>query len=587
MNSALAIDGVVLIAYFAGIVGIGLYAGRHNKDLREFALGGRAIPWWAVLASIIAAETSAATFLGTPAEGFKTRSFLYGQLVIGTVLARVVIAFTFIEPYYRYRVQSIYEFLTIRFGTITKNAASATFLFTRVLGIGVRLYLGGVIMVVIWRHLFPGSPITLTAYFWGIVFVTVVTTFYTMIGGIKAVVWTDFIQATLMMGSVLFTLGLLISRIGGLDAIREALGGWENIRWAESGWDQSLPFGAALRKMLEEPYTLFAAFIGNTFLTMATHGTDQDMVQRMLTASDHRKSRVSLILSGLADIPIVICFLAVGILLWVFYTRGAGVPQIGGKPIADNEIFAHFIINDMPVGLRGLIVAGVFATMMGSTSAALNALATSFTKDFYLPYVRRAATDRQAVRAARVATAVFGLLMIGVATVAAYSVLKDPHLTIIPIALGVLGYTYGALLGVFLIGMLTRSRGRDGANLIAMILGMMAVLVLCKVELPKFGSAGAEPTRFEILERSTRVAGDMAARNELASDEEVQAIATKELRAEAGKWRFGWFMPAWWPKISWPWFVLVGCTVTFTFGMLFRTPQERIENARQHSGRGK
>ena len=136
---------------------IGLYAGRQNADLREFALGGRSIPWWAVLASIIAAETSAATFLGTPAEGFKTRGFIYGQLVIGTILARVVIAFTFIEPYYRYRVQSIYEFLAVRFGDATKNAASAIFLFTRVLGIGVRLYLGGVIMVVIWRYFFPGD----------------------------------------------------------------------------------------------------------------------------------------------------------------------------------------------------------------------------------------------------------------------------------------------------------------------------------------------------------------------------------------------------------------------------------------------
>src|SRR5918992_1390938 len=144
MSSALLIDGLVLVAYFVGIVGIGLYAGRQNRDLREFALGGRAIPWWAVLASIIAAETSAATFLGAPAEGFKTRGYIYAQLVIGTVLARVVIAFTFIKPYYAYRVQSIYEFLTVRFGTNTKNMASGVFIVTRVLGMGVRLYLGGV-----------------------------------------------------------------------------------------------------------------------------------------------------------------------------------------------------------------------------------------------------------------------------------------------------------------------------------------------------------------------------------------------------------------------------------------------------------
>lgn len=545
MNTALVIDAIVLVGYFAGIVGLGLYAGRHNRDLREFALGGRSIPWWAVLASIIAAETSAATFLGTPAEGFKTRGFLYGQLVIGTILARVIIAFTFIEPYYRYRVQSIYEFLTVRFGEATKNMASGIFLFTRVLGIGVRLYLGGVIMVVIWRYLFPGTAITLAAYFWGIVFVTIVTTFYTMVGGIKAVVWTDLIQAVLMMGSVVVAIVLLLGRVGGLEQVREALGGWQNIAWGDSGWDSTKPFGEALKGMLEQPYTLFAAFIASTFLTMATHGTDQDMVQRMLTAPDYRKSRFSLILSGLADIPIVLCFLSVGILLWVYYTRVVGgVPQLDGKVIADNEMFAHYIVNEMPVGLRGLIIAGVFATMMGSTSAALNALATSFTKDFYLPYFNSAATDREAVTAARVATAIFGVLMIGVATVAAYSVLENPHLTIIPIALGILGYTYGALLGVFLIGMLTQRRGNDRTNVVAMLLGMAAVLVLCKVQLPGLGFI--DP-------------------------------ATGKRMLDFGGW-----MPGWWPKISWPWFVLVGSTVTFCFGVLFRTSEEQVRTAREH-----
>jgi SSS family transporter len=542
MNFAFFVDVIVLIGYFGGIVAIGLYAGRHNTDLREFALGGRSIPWWAVLASIIAAETSAATFLGTPAEGFKTKGYFYGQLVIGTILARIIIAFTFIEPYYRFRVQSIYEFLAIRFGNATKNAASAIFLFTRVLGIGVRLYLGGVIMVVIWRYLFPHTAIAMgenpgaaiMTYFWGILFVTVVTTFYTMIGGIMAVVWTDFIQASLMIGSVIFAIGLLVARLGGPDAVRDALGGWENVQWVQSGWDSTLPFGAALKAMFEEPYTLWAAFVGSTFLTMATHGTDQDMVQRMLTAPDYRKSRLSLILSGLADIPIAVAFLSVGILLWIYYTHGtAPMPSVAGQPIADNEIFAHFIVNEMPIGLRGLIIAGVFATMMGSTSAALNALATSFTKDFYLPYLNRRATDQTAVTAARVATAVFGILMIAVATIAAYQVLKSPHLTIIPIAIGILGYTYGALLGVFLLGMLTRTRGRDGTNVIAMLLGMTAVLLLCKVE--------------------------------------IQGIVN-----------FGALMPAWWPQISWPWFVLVGCTVTFLVAIVFPTPAAQLAKADAH-----
>jgi len=540
----LLIDAIVLLAYFFGIVAIGLWAGRRNKNLRDFALGGRSIPWWAVLASIIAAETSAATFLGTPAEGFKTRAYFYGQLVIGTILARIVIAFTFIKPYYDYRVQSVYEFLTVRFGTKTKNMASGIFLFTRVLGIGVRLYLGGAIMVVIWRYLFPSLPVNLNTYIWGIIFVTVITTIYTAVGGIKAVVWTDLIQAILMFSSVIFAIFLLLHNIpGGFETVKENLGGLDKIKFFQTGWNAELPFGAAMKAMMEEPYTLFAAFIGSTLLTMATHGTDQDMVQRMLTAPDHRKSQLSLILSGIMDVPIALAFLTVGILLSVYYSVVPGV----SLPAADNEIFGHYIVHEMPVVFRGLIIAGVFATMMGSTSAALNALATSFTKDFYLPYIRPDANDRQAIRAARIATAVFGILMIIVAAVAANAVLHNAKLTIIPIAIGILGYTYGALLAVFLLGMLTRTRGADGANVLAMTIGITSVLILCKVTIPAF---------------------------------DVLALFTGKIVAV--QWVFGYFMPEWWPKISWPWFVFVGCIVTLAISVLFRTPKSQILAAEEH-----
>jgi SSS family transporter len=515
---AVWIDAAIILLYFGLIVGIGLRAGRGNTTLREFALGGRSIPWWAVLASIIAAETSAATFLGTPAEGYKTRAFFYGQLAIGTVLARVLIALTFIGPYYKYGVESIYEFLMVRFGPRTKNAASGIFLFTRILGIGVRLYLGGVILVVLWRYLFPEAPVTLGNYFWGILFVTLVTTAYTMAGGIKAVIWTDLIQAALMLASVAFVLWFLLHQLGGIGAAGSLLGGWGNLRWIQWGWNGSLPFGEALGKMLSEPYTIFAALIGSTFLTMATHGTDQDMVQRLLTAPDPKKSRLSLILSGFADIPIALAFLGVGILLALYYAGPGG----GAPGIPDNEIFAHFIVHDIPPGLRGLIIAGVFATMMGSTSAALNALATSFTADFYLPYLNPGSDELSAVRAARAATLVFGLLMVAVGTLAAYSVLNDPRLTIIPIAIGILGYTYGSLLGIFLLGMLSSRRGCDRMNVVAMAGGVIAVFFVGKVRLP-------------------------------------------------GLVDFGNWMPAWWPVIAWPWYVLIGCCATLLLAVPFRT----------------
>src|SRR5207253_5828288 len=216
-------------------------------------------------------------------------------------------------------------------------------------------------------------------------------------------------------------------------------------------------------------------------------------------------------------------------------------------PAADNEIFGYYIVHEMPVVFRGLIIAGVFATMMGSTSAALNALATSFTKDFYLPYINRNATDQQAIRAARIATSVFGILMILVATMAANAVLQDAKLTIIPIAIGILGYTYGALLAVFLLGMLTRSRGSDGANVVAMIAGISSVLVLCKITIPAF---------------------------------DLVALFTGKI--VPAEWNFGWFMPEWWPKIAWPWFVCVGCAVTLAIRGRFPTPATQIAAAKVH-----
>jgi SSS family solute:Na+ symporter len=544
VDARLAIDTIVLLAYFIGIVALGLWAGRRNRNLEDFSLGSRSIPWWAVLASIIAVETSAATFLGTPAEGFKTRGYFYGQLVIGTILARVIVAYTFIKPYYDYRVQSVYEFLTVRFGTKTKNMASGIFLFTRVLGIGVRLYLGGAIMVVIWRYLFPSLPVSLNTYVWGIIFVTVITTVYTAVGGIKAVVWTDLIQVVVMFSAVIFTIFLLLRHIpGGFDTVKENLGGLGNIKIFQTGWNSELPFGAALKAMFEEPYTLFAAFIGSTLVTMATHGTDQDTVQRMLTAPNYRKSQLSLILSGVMDFPIAMAFLTVGILLSVYYSVVSGATM----PASDNEIFGYYIVHEMPVVFRGLVIAGVFATMMGSTSAALNALATSFTKDFYLPYMRPDATDRQAIRAARIATGIFGVLMILVATMAANAVLRDAKLTIIPIAIGILGYTYGALVGVFLLGMLTRTRGADGANVVGMTMGIASVLVLCKIRIPAF---------------------------------DILALLRGKL--VAAPWDFGWFMPEWWPKISWPWYVFIGCIVTLAITVLFRTPAQQIAAAEAH-----
>src|ERR671923_964234 len=218
MEARLAIDCTVLLLYFIVIIGIGLYMGRKEENLKDFALGGRAIPWWAVLASIIAAETSAGTFFGTPGEGFALRNYTYLQLAFGTILARILVSYIFIKPYYDYKVFSIYEYLTARFGVATKNAASAVFMFTRVLASGARLYVAAIALALGYemiRGVQPGQTETLFIYIGATITIVILTAIYTTLGGIKAVIWTDFIQASIMIGSAVVALGLLYLSIPG------------------------------------------------------------------------------------------------------------------------------------------------------------------------------------------------------------------------------------------------------------------------------------------------------------------------------------------------------------------------------------
>ncbi|MEI8233871.1 MAG: sodium:solute symporter [Verrucomicrobiota bacterium] len=536
-------DSGVIVAYFCLVIGIGLYKGRGSKTMEGFAVGNRSIPWWAVLASIIAAEMSAATFLGAPDEGYKFRNFTYAQLAIGTILARVVVAFIFIKPYYDYRVVSIYEFLNIRFGEKTKNGASAVFLLTRALASGTRLYVAAVVLV-LGYEMVAGvalSPMQQVGIYIGaLVFLTAATAVYTALGGIKAVVWTDVIQACVMFGSLGFALWSLLHVIpGGWAGAKAALQGPKDLVFLDTGTQPGLPFLGNVRGVLESEYTIWAALLGSTFLTMATHGTDQDMVQRMLTAKDHVKSRLALILSGLADLPLVFCFLTIGVLLWVHYGQE-------GK----EHPFAYYILHEMPRGVRGLMIAGVFATAMGSLSTALNALATSFTEDWYLPYIRPGATQREVVSAARKSTVIFSAALVVIGSVTAYAaiVLKSG---IIPIVLGIFGYTYGSLLGVFLVGMLTKTRGSERGNLVAMICGFAAVAFL----------SGLHNDLWNLLHPSN-----------------PSFLQWRELYPKGPSFQH-WRIP-WMPTIEFPWRITAGTLVTGTVALLFRTPAAKVQAVR-------
>jgi Na+/proline symporter len=236
----------------------------------------------------------------------------------------------------------------------------------------------------------------------------------------------------------------------------------------------------AIKSVLESEFTVWAALFGSLFVTLATHGTDQDMVQRMLTAKNKRQSAVATILSGLADIPVTYAVLTIGILLSVYYghvVNDPALPMAAGKP--DNtRIFPYFVVDVMPGGLRGLVIAGVLATTMGSLGTAMNSLATSYSRDFHFRWFKTPDDDRARVRIIKLSTVGFALVLILVGLATAFVKAHNPGLSIIGIILGSFGYTYGSLLGIFMVALFTKSRGSETGNLIAMAAGIVVVAFL-------------------------------------------------------------------------------------------------------------
>jgi SSS family transporter len=550
----LLIDGLIILFYFAAITWIGLTFGRKDSKLNEFALGGRSVPWWAVMASIIAAETSAATFLGAPQEGYNKQSFVYVQLIVGVILGRLLVSYLFIKPYYALRVYTVYDYVAIRFGPSSRTFISGLFLVMRTLASGTRLFIPSLVIVLAWQLFVQGKDVSVASqaaasnallpYFFAIVGLTIVTALYAVSGGIKAVIWTEIVQASLMFGAALLSIVTLFYHISdhsfnfaiGFSNLLEAVPALANYQgyfvtgfesqfvnqWQETHNLSQMSFWEYTKLILASDYTLFSAIIGATAGNMAAFGTDQNMVQRMLTAENYKKSRLSLISAALMTLPIATAFSFIGILLFTFYSMN---PDL--RPPAEADVFGSYILGSMPPGVRGIVLAGVFATAMGSFSAALNSLATSATNDWYLPRYGRRHSEETHVFVARVFTVIFAILMIAVATAFAYAKIAYPNLRIIPVVIGIASFILGPMLGVFLLGMVTKNRGSDRGNIIAICIGLVTTITLSKIP-------------FQVLEGV------------------IPGITQS----------FEWI-----PRVSFTWFALVGALVVFVVGILFRTPE--------------
>ena len=438
------IDYCVLVCYFGVIACVGLWFGRKEKNTHDFFLGGKSMPWLAVCLSVLATETSAVTFIGAPAESYRG-SFLYLQLAFGSLVGRILIAWLFLPRFYSGNVTTVYEYLYQRFGRRSQDAGVAFFFLTRLLASGVRLFVAALAL-----HVVTGYSLFLT-----IVLVAGVALVYTVIGGIKAVIWTDVFQIIIFYGGALYALVYLLGRIpGGLSEVLSVAHMAGKLKTFNFTFD------------ISQGYAFIAGIIGGCFLTFSALGTDQDMTQRMLTCKNVRDGQKAVIWTGILAFPIVILFLFIGVCIYVYYQAF----PTADIPADANHIFPYFIINVLPRGFSALLIAGIFSAAMSSLDSALNALSSSAVIDIYKPYFKPDASEKHYLRAARIFVVVFAVLLVGIAYLC-----KNLG-AILVMAFKITSYTYGGLLGVFLLGVLTK-RGSNKGNIIAMISSVAFVYI--------------------------------------------------------------------------------------------------------------
>lgn len=443
MTAASGLDLAVIVLYLVGVTAWGAWLGRGQRGGRDYFLGNRDLPWVAVMLSVVATETSTLTFLSIPGVAyFGSLTFL--QIAFGYVIGRAVVAAVLLPAYYRGELATAYQLLEGRFGRGTRRFTSAIFMVTRLLADSVRLFATAIPLA-----LLTGWPLTLS-----ILVIGLVTAIYTWAGGIRAVVWTDVLQT----GVYALGAAIAIVVLGNL-----VPGGWGEIaaRASEAGKlvviEPELDFGI--------PYTLWAGLIGGALLSMASHGTDQLIVQRVLTCGTLSGSRKALVTSGLVVVLQFAVFLVIGVGLWAFY---------GGEPFArPDAIFARFIVETLPAGIRGLLVAGVFAAAMSTLSSSINSLASATTYDFWAP-VTGAEDDARLLKAGRVFSALWTVLLVGGAI---GFIPLGTEAAAVEIALGIASVVYGGLLGAFGLALFVpRARQAHAVVAIAVGIGVVAII---------------------------------------------------------------------------------------------------------------
>ena len=453
------IDLGIILVYLAGITWFGARFRRSQHSLRDYFLGGRTAPWWAISFSIVSAETSTLTVIGTPALAF-AGNFGFLQVVFGYLLARVVISTLFLPHYFRGEMFTAYELIGRRFGERMRRFTAGTFLILRALAEGVRAFALSIVIGVVLDPVYRRFGVAGWAEAGSILLIVALTLFYTFEGGMSAVIWTDVVQMVLYVGGAVLSFVVILGQIPG---------GWAHVAAMAGGagklqvFDFRFGFTAAF---FARNYSFWAGILGGCFLTTASHGTEQLMVQRYLAAPSERDARKALFSSWLVIFFQFALFLLIGAMLWVHY---ADVRLAAPKPA--DTIYPAFVWNNLPPGVAGLVTAAILAAGMSNLSAALNALASTSIVDFYRPLAGRALSEAQLLKLARRATVLWGCVLFAIGLLARHwgSVLEA--------GLSIASVLYGSLLGVFFLGLLTRRVGQNAA-MAAMAFGLLFMLYI-------------------------------------------------------------------------------------------------------------
>jgi solute:Na+ symporter, SSS family len=498
------IDALVLVAYLVGTTGLGLWLGGKQKDAKDYFVASHAIPWWGILFSVVASETSALTFISIPGLSYiGNLGFL--QVVAGYIIGRFVVAYVLLPKYFAGELVTAYALFERRFGPETRRFTSIVFMATRAVADSVRIFATAIPVALILGGTLPRDQVMPAA----ILVLGSLTVVYTYKGGMRAVVYTEMIQA-----------GIYI--FGGLCALvllgRSVDGGWSTIvaTAGASGKLQAIDWYTGFDK----PHTMFAGLIGGAFLAMGSHGADQLIVQRLLAGRGLKDAQRALIASGFVVFAQFTLFLFIGLGLYVYY---------GGKAFeASDQIFPTFILERMPSGLLGLILAAIVAATMSTHSATINALAATTTHDIYLPLSGKSADDPRTLRTGKLFALAWGVLL-------TFGALLYPKqgAPVVVVALSIQSFTHGGLVGGFSLALLwKRANQRDA--LIGMSVGIscMAVIVFAKLLISHFPGMSAS----------------------------LGGVA----------------------KIAWPWYVLIGTGITLTTGILcsLTHPEPTDSNAR-------